>query len=585
MLQAGGRAVFVTVSDHKVVDQMGWADFTVWVSDGTAEGTFRLASFNDVGNLEVKQVGDKVAFAVVRRSAAGMVDTNVLTDAELYFTDGTTAGTTLVKTFLASASVPTSFGIGKMAVAGDRLIFSPDDQKVWATDGTAAGTIDLTPALSGQGIFSLSVIPFIESGGKVVIPGGAGGTIYVTNGTLAGTIGKTLPDGVQGMPENYVVSGNKVYFTDASGSQKNVWSFDLDTGALKQLFISANTSGGSVIPAAIGDRAFAIQENLDWGAGAKLYALGDSGPTKIADIPGTDILWIREVHTIDGALYFVATHYLGDPTGDNPVPIGKYRAELWRSDGTAAGTGKVKTLYGDIPYPDNRIEINSVRGKIAIKYTFQKVVPAEVINGVPYHTIAETGTRTDVYDPNELMVGRSTTSARMVNGVLRLGGSVGDDRIRVWRSVKMPGRLVVEHNGSFRSFPFNDIRKIIADLQSGNDYFEIIEGEGGQVRTRTSIFGGDGMDTIITGVGRDTISGGDDGDLIRSRGNADEIMGGAGKDRINGGNGDDSIAGGTGNDSIIAAAGVDVLFGQSVIEAIFGQEHEPDSVREDVLLA
>jgi Ca2+-binding RTX toxin-like protein len=168
---------------------------------------------------------------------------------------------------------------------------------------------------------------------------------------------------------------------------------------------------------------------------------------------------------------------------------------------------------------------------------------------------------------------------------LRIGGSLVDDNTKMWRSSRNPDKLVIAYNGNERGFAFSSVSKIIVDLQDGNDYFEILEAEGGPIRARTSVFGGDGSDTIITGAGRDSIFGGAGGDKIRSRGNADMISGGAGKDRINSGAGDDEIAGGTGNDSVISGAGVDVLFGQTAVEMAFGQDLEGQDLADDVLLS
>jgi Ca2+-binding RTX toxin-like protein len=169
--------------------------------------------------------------------------------------------------------------------------------------------------------------------------------------------------------------------------------------------------------------------------------------------------------------------------------------------------------------------------------------------------------------------------------VLRVNGSYNDDRIRIWRSQRMPDKLIVEYNGNERSFLFSDIARISVDLQDGNDYFQILEGEGQVIRTRTSILGGDGSDTIIGGSGRDTIIGGNSGDLIYGRGNADVILAGGGRDRGNAGAGDDQVSGGSGIDQVVGGSGVDVLFGQNAVEKAFGQDTEGDDWDEDVLLS
>jgi Ca2+-binding RTX toxin-like protein len=191
---------------------------------------------------------------------------------------------------------------------------------------------------------------------------------------------------------------------------------------------------------------------------------------------------------------------------------------------------------------------------------------------------------TSVYDPQELSIGRQTATAHLEGGILRISGTIGDDRIRLWRSQRMPGRLVVEYNGNERSFPFSSIRQINVDLQDGNDYFQILEGEGQIIRTKTSILGGDGSDTIYGATGHDTIYGGNSGDRIYGRGNDDVILGGGGRDRINAGAGADEVSGGSGVDSIVGGSGVDVYFGQTAVERIFGENVEGTERDDDVFL-
>ena len=71
---------------------------------------------------------------------------------ELWVTDGTAAGTQLLKDINPGAgySFPENF-----TVLGDKLIFTADDgthgTELWATDGTAAGTVLLADINPGDG--------------------------------------------------------------------------------------------------------------------------------------------------------------------------------------------------------------------------------------------------------------------------------------------------------------------------------------------------------------------------------------------------------------------------------------------------
>ena len=67
-------------------------------------------------------------------------------DAFVYFTDGTAAGTTLAKHFVAqpgdAETGQISYEFGSTQVAGNRVIFNPGNE-IWASDGTAQGTAEL----------------------------------------------------------------------------------------------------------------------------------------------------------------------------------------------------------------------------------------------------------------------------------------------------------------------------------------------------------------------------------------------------------------------------------------------------------
>jgi ELWxxDGT repeat protein len=107
-------------------------DWGLWRSDGTLQGTVELQTlggFPALGGLT--PVGNGLAF-----HANDFVHGN-----ELWFTDGTAAGTRLLSDIL-----PGSFGSepSSLVAAGGRIFFSADDgshgAELWTSDGTAAGT-------------------------------------------------------------------------------------------------------------------------------------------------------------------------------------------------------------------------------------------------------------------------------------------------------------------------------------------------------------------------------------------------------------------------------------------------------------
>jgi ELWxxDGT repeat protein len=117
-------------------------DLTFWKSNGTAEGTVQI---NVSGVTPEKLLGE----------AAGLlyfVARNQQASSELWVTDGTPEGTQKVAGFGADA---VSSDFGQAVPLGDRLVFIADDgihgRELWITDGSAEGTRLLADALPGGG--------------------------------------------------------------------------------------------------------------------------------------------------------------------------------------------------------------------------------------------------------------------------------------------------------------------------------------------------------------------------------------------------------------------------------------------------
>jgi ELWxxDGT repeat protein len=130
----------------------------IWTSDGTADGTLRVADLGARGR-SLTAVGSRLFF-VVDDEALGT---------ELWTSDGTTAGTRLVRDIRpgAGGSYPRSL----TAVDG-LLVFAADDGasglEPWVSDGTAAGTRRLGDLAPGADASSPG--PFVVAGAYVVFP-------------------------------------------------------------------------------------------------------------------------------------------------------------------------------------------------------------------------------------------------------------------------------------------------------------------------------------------------------------------------------------------------------------------------------
>lgn len=204
----------------------------LYQTDGTADGTIPIATHRALGRPTFTVAYDGgVVFAT--RSTSD-------TAQELWTTDGTAAGTHVIKTFGAD---PDNILITDFAATAAGLFFNvmdssttENDSGLWVTDGTTAGTTRLTSA-AGSDVTMV--------GGKFVFH--SGGKLWASDGTEAGTsqIGSLAVD--WGLP-TFVRLGGLAYFSADDGSHgKEFWVTD-GTQAGTHLVKDINP-GGDAAPA------------------------------------------------------------------------------------------------------------------------------------------------------------------------------------------------------------------------------------------------------------------------------------------------------------------------------------------------
>ncbi|HEV2851511.1 MAG TPA: ELWxxDGT repeat protein [Thermoanaerobaculia bacterium] len=165
-----------------MIDRGPDEEMELWRTDGTPAGTVRLASFQDQALSELRDMGGKLLFLV----------TSTIGEQPVYSfwgSDGTPAGTG--KRF----DLPTdTVGVGNVTALGSELYFvlhREGGAQIFRSDGTAAGT---------RSIFELPCdcigdpISFVRFVGSVYFTasGSFGPTLYRTDGTAAGTV-RVLP--------------------------------------------------------------------------------------------------------------------------------------------------------------------------------------------------------------------------------------------------------------------------------------------------------------------------------------------------------------------------------------------------------
>ena len=260
--------------------------------------------------------------------------------AELWKSDGTAAGTVLVKDIFPGGAG--GFPAGLIRV-GSVLFFSANDgvhgQELWKSDGTEDGTVmvkDMTPGPGLTGMSSLRA----AVGGELLFSAETGGpdALWKSDGTEEGTvevksIGLTADD-----PNDPVVVGSTLYFfafDDANGWE--LWKSNGTPGGTSRVKNINPGSGDGVEP-------FNLEE---WRG--DVYFGGNDG------VHGVE-LW-RTDGTRDGTRMVSDIDPGGESSNSYPTWLeafgnrllfaaddGVRGWELWKSDGTRAGTVLVKDL-------------------------------------------------------------------------------------------------------------------------------------------------------------------------------------------------------------------------------------------------
>ncbi len=283
----GQRRLYLMVEDQdKSID--------LWVTNGTRRGTRRLFDFPvaaDVGRFpEITSLAGKPFFRADDGSGPA-----------LWTSDGTPQGTRPVKRF---GPPPGDTGPGTLTVAGRYLYFyrsfvndrTPITRQLWRSDGTAAGTVAV-PGFAGSATAQFGFPT--ASGGRLYfaadLDDGRGQELWVSDGSRRGTRRLTDFRRVDAFVELHVsgsdLNGRLLFRADDGPHGYELWTSD-------------GTPGGTRLTRDIcpGSCSSGVLPVLSSGF-ARIYR---------------------------GSLYFGATS-----------PRGR---ELWRSDGTAAGTALVRDI-------------------------------------------------------------------------------------------------------------------------------------------------------------------------------------------------------------------------------------------------
>lgn len=279
-------------------------------------------------------------FAVLGTTAYFSAENNL--DIELFKTDGTSAGTVLVKDINSQGSSQP----GSLTPLGTKVLFIADDgvngAELWSTDGTSGGTVLVKDINPGNGTSDIRYMTVI--GGFVYFQADAGVAnggieLWKSDGTSAGTVLvkdiNTTAQGPGGVPANLVNVGGTLYFQATDGvNGHELWKSD-GTSAGTTLVADVRSGSTGSFPVELtnvgGTLYFAAS---DGATGQELWKSDgtSAGTTLVNNInPGAADSFPEALRNVSGTLYF---------TADN----GATGKELFRSNGTSTGTFLVKDI-------------------------------------------------------------------------------------------------------------------------------------------------------------------------------------------------------------------------------------------------
>jgi len=306
----------------------------LWKSDGTTAGTTLVKDINthtdSSSPVHSTDVNGTLFFAA-NDGVHGW---------ELWKSDGTAAGTTLVKEIYSGSA---SSSPGNLTNVNGTLFFTAHWQ-LWKSDGTAAGTTFV------KGIYADSLTN-VNGTLFFTADDGNGVELWKSDGTTAGTtMVKDIYPGMQcyysywsgwqcspasSFPSGFTNVNGTLFFTagdDTTGYE--LWKSD-GTEAGTVLVKDINPGGDSSFPSDLTNvNGTLFFEAGDGTAGSELWKSDgtEAGTVLVKDIyPGSAYSLPRYLTDVNGTLFFSATD-------------GVHGTELWKSDGTAAGTVLVKDL-------------------------------------------------------------------------------------------------------------------------------------------------------------------------------------------------------------------------------------------------
>ena len=390
--------------------QFGAVDEELWVTDGTVAGTRLVKTMPASASItQLTMIGTRVYFTLDEGNGN-----------ELWTSDGTTAGTVSLKLIDPGGGPHDTDNLTNF---DGTLFFTASDpahgNELWKTDGTAAGTVlvkDINPGSGDSDVASLMVVNgmlfFEADDGR---HGFSGSELWKSDGTASGTVmvKDINPAAGSFMGEFTNLNGTVFFEAFDSASRWGLWKTD-------------GTAAGTVLvkdftPFALGDLGSLqnINGTLFFTANDGVHgdllwkSDGTAAGSQMIMQPGAAIV-VGSLTNVNGTLFFM---------GDDGV----HGQELWKSNGTTAGTVMVKDIASGVANsePSNLTAV----GNTLFFSAFDGVHGIQLwkSDGTAAGTVMVT-------DVNESGGGLTPDHLINVNGILEFDGRDSNGNVALFRS-------------------------------------------------------------------------------------------------------------------------------------------------------
>jgi ELWxxDGT repeat protein len=320
----GPRALFDLNGTLLFQGRNATAGAELWRSNGTAAGTLLVKDLHPGPGSSLPGEFTRAGGTVFFRSDAGS------STEKLWKTNGTRAGTQLLR----AVDQFHNFGFFSprdLTALGNTLLFlgsccidtSPE---LMRSDGTVAGTESVNPA-PGTGPTAASIVLL---GNQILFQGGnAWDDLWRSDGTSAGTFllrGNVLSSQRFLADSSAARNGLLLFANSAPGTEGELWQSD---GTVAGTHLAAEIVPGDSKP--LGPFASTGATVFFAAGGDELWKNDAGGTSLVAALPGNPAAGIRSLTAFGGKVYF-------------SYDDGAHGRELWVSDGTPAGT----RLFADI---------------------------------------------------------------------------------------------------------------------------------------------------------------------------------------------------------------------------------------------